>query len=134
MTPVVFFVLFCLASGPDAGAFGSGAIMKGPRSGLKSPPSTREAPTSCVEIVFLESIRCYQKWISPIGGGRCGFRPSCSQYGFSAIQTEGPLVGLLMTADRLTRCNIWKRPGPDYFLLPTGKLYDPLSNNLLFEK
>jgi hypothetical protein len=39
-----------------------------------------------------------------------------------------------MTADRLTRCNIWKEPGPDYFLLPNGRLYDPISNNLLVEK
>jgi uncharacterized protein len=108
--------------------------MKGPQVGSRPPSSIQELPTSSVGIVFLESIRFYQKWISPIGGERCGFRPSCSRYGYAAIQTWGPLVGLMMTGDRLTRCNIWKRPGPDYLLLPNGRLYDPPSNNLLFER
>jgi len=50
-----------------------------------------------------------------------------------SIREQGPLTGLFMTADRLTRCNIWKEPGPDYTLLPNGKLYDPPSHNLLFD-
>jgi len=108
--------------------------MKGPHVGSRPPSSTQELPTSCIEIALLESIRFYQKWISPIGGDRCGFRPSCSRYGYAAIQTRGPLVGLMMTGDRLTRCNIWKSPGPDYLLLPIGRLYDPPSKNLLFEE
>ncbi|MFH0997561.1 MAG: membrane protein insertion efficiency factor YidD [Pseudomonadota bacterium] len=105
--------------------------MKGPHN-LQSS-STRELPTSCVQIAFIESIKFYQKRISPIGGNRCGFRPSCSRYGYEAVTTQGPIMGIMMTGDRLTRCNIWKSPGPDYFLLPNGRLYDPLSNNLLVE-
>lgn len=105
--------------------------MKGPR--IKSfhlPP--QEDLTSSVEVAFLGAIRLYRMRLSPIGGpDRCGFRPSCSTFGTMAIKDEGPLVGLLMTADRLMRCHIWKKPGPDYPLLPSGKLYDPPSRNLL---
>jgi hypothetical protein len=36
-----------------------------------------------------------------------------------------------MTADRLTRCNIFKVPGPEYHLLPDGRLLDPVSANTL---
>ena len=108
--------------------------MKGPHADTRQSSSTREPPTSCVQVAFLESIKFYQKWISPIGGDRCGFRPSCSRYGYAAVATQGPLVGLMMTGDRLTRCNIWKKPGPDYLLLPNGRLYDPPSNNLLLEQ
>lgn len=116
-------------------ASGSENKMKGPQAEVHRPQPPQEDSASSVAMVFLESIRFYQKWISPIGGGnRCGFRPSCSAYGYSAIKTQGPLVGVMMTADRLTRCNLWKRPGADYFLLPGGRLYDPVSKNLLSEK
>ncbi|GEM_PF-3711600 len=104
------------------------------RAATLQSASAHEPPTSSAQIAFLEFIRFYQKWISPIGGDRCGFRPSCSQYGYEAIATQGPVVGIMMTGDRLTRCNIWKSPGPDYFLLPNGRLYDPISNNLLVDK
>ncbi len=124
---------FWLALGVGIAAGASEAPMKGPHADTRQSSATREPPTSCVQIAFLESIKFYQKWISPIGGDRCGFRPSCSRYGYAAVATRGPFTGLMMTGDRLTRCNIWKEPGPDYVLLPNGRLYDPLSNNLLGE-
>jgi putative membrane protein insertion efficiency factor len=135
ISQALFLVFLWFAAGSDAGVTASESSMKGPRAGARPLVSTsRKVSTSCVEIAFLGAIGCYQKWVSPIGSGRCGFSPSCSQYARSALQSQGPLVGLMMTGDRLTRCHIWKRPGPDYFLLPTGKLYDPPSNNLLSEK
>jgi putative membrane protein insertion efficiency factor len=120
---------------PDSGisAGTSKGPMQGPHADNLQSSSTREPPTSCVQIAFLESIKFYQKRISPIYGNRCGFRPSCSRYGYEAVTTQGSIMGIMMTGDRLTRCNIWKSPGPDYFLLPNGRLYDPLSKNLLEE-
>jgi putative component of membrane protein insertase Oxa1/YidC/SpoIIIJ protein YidD len=50
-----------------------------------------------------------------------------------SIEEYGPVTGVMMTADRLMRCNIWKRPGPDYLLLPDGRLLDPPWRNLLGE-
>lgn len=110
------------------------AGMKGPHARSQRPATTEEVRTSSVELVFFQAIRSYQRWISPIGGERCGFRPSCSAYGYGAIAEQGPVTGIMMTADRLTRCNVWKRPGPDYPLLPNGKLYDPVSKNLLSDQ
>jgi len=37
-----------------------------------------------------------------------------------------------MIGDRQIRCNVFERPG--YTPLPNGKLYDPVSDNLLFKK
>ncbi len=110
--------------------------MKGPRKKVPYQQNVdRAVETSCVKLVFLGAIRLYQNRVSSTGGtDRCGFRPSCSAYGYTAIEEEGPLIGLLMTADRLTRCNLFKGPGPDYTLLPNGKLYDPPSKNLLFDQ
>ena len=130
---VLCILIFWLTFVPGIGAGASKGPMKGPHADNLQSSSTREPPTSCVQIAFIESIKFYQKRISPIGGNRCGFRPSCSRYGYEAVTTQGPIMGIMMTGDRLTRCNIWKSPGPDYFLLPNGRLYDPLSNNLLVE-
>jgi len=127
----LLIVLAAFAASDDVRA--SDTAMKGPR--IKShQPSPQQDPTSSVDVAFLGAIRLYQLRLSPIGGpDRCGFRPSCSTFSTMAIKEEGPLGGLLMTADRLIRCHIWKKPGPDYPLLPNGKLYDPPSRNLLCE-
>ncbi len=135
---IVLLILFllCFAGGPLSSALGSDLTMKGPREKVAHRQSENQAlETSCVKLVFLGAIRLYQKRVSSSGGtDRCGFRPSCSVYGYTAIEEEGPVIGLLMTTDRLTRCNIFKGPGPDYTLLPYGKLYDPPSKNLLFDR
>lgn len=125
---------FCLP-GFDAPASGSDFMMKGPETEPRGPGASGPIETSSVQIALLGMIKLYQHYVSPIGGvDRCGFRPSCSHYGYAAIQEQGPLIGLMMIGDRQTRCTIFKEPGPDYTLLPNGKLYDPVSKNLLFAK
>jgi putative membrane protein insertion efficiency factor len=112
----------------------SSFIMKGPREKAVHSVESQEIETSCITIAFFGAIQLYQKRISPVRGIECGFRPSCSHYARISIEEQGPVVGLMMTADRLTRCHIWKGPGPDYPLLPNGKLFDPPSRNLLFDR
>ena len=115
--------------------FGSGFMMKGPKTEQRGPDISEDVETSSVRVALLGLIKLYQRRVSSIGGpDRCGFRPSCSNYGYEAIKEQGPVIGLVMIGDRQTRCNIFKEPGPDYMLLPNGKLYDPISKNLLFEK
>jgi len=114
---------------------GSGFMMKGPKTEQRGPAISEDVETSSVRVALLGLIKLYQRRVSSIGGpDRCGFRPSCSNYGYEAIKEQGPVIGLVMIGDRQTRCNIFKEPGPDYTLLPNGKLYDPISKNLLFEK
>jgi putative membrane protein insertion efficiency factor len=108
--------------------------MKGPKEKTAHSSGSQKVETSCVTTAFLGAIQIYQKRIAPVRGIECGFRPSCSHYAASSIQEQGPIIGLMMTADRLTRCNIWKEPGPDYPLLPNGKLFDPPSRNLLLDR
>lgn len=110
-------------------------MMKGPVTEVRDLDGKDGLETSSVRVALLGLIRLYQRFVSPVGGvDRCGFRPSCSRYGSQAIQEQGPFMGMVMIGDRLTRCNIFKEPGPDYPLLPNGKLYDPVSHNVLFEK
>ncbi|MGE5839979.1 MAG: membrane protein insertion efficiency factor YidD [Deltaproteobacteria bacterium] len=108
--------------------------MKGPKEKTVHPSGNQKIETSCASEAFLGAIELYQRRIAPVRGIGCGFRPSCSNYAHLSIQEQGPVIGLLMTADRLTRCNLFKGPGPDYPLLPNGKLFDPPSRNLLFDR
>jgi putative membrane protein insertion efficiency factor len=111
----------------------SPSIMNAPR-----PPqhhhetlSTKPLETSVTRQVFLGVLDFYRGVISPVNGARCGFSPSCSTFGRQAVKEYGPFQGVMMTADRLTRCNIFKKPDADYSLLPNGRLFDPLFRNAL---
>ena len=123
---------FFLAA-PAVPSVASDFTMKGPGEAVHAHVRGDEIQTSSARVALLGLIGIYQQFVSPVGGvDRCGFRPSCSNYGRQAILSEGPVMGIILIGDRLTRCNIFERPG--YTRLPNGKLYDPVSNNLLFEK
>ncbi|MEN6321357.1 MAG: membrane protein insertion efficiency factor YidD [Syntrophaceae bacterium] len=128
----LFLVCSWLYFLPDGAA--SSFTMKGPKEKVVHSAGSQKIETSCLRVTLFGAIQFYQKRISPVRESNCGFRPSCSHYARISIQEQGPVVGIMMTADRLTRCNIWKEPGPDYFLLPNGKLFDPPLKNLLFDR
>ncbi|MBQ7185630.1 MAG: membrane protein insertion efficiency factor YidD [Alphaproteobacteria bacterium] len=54
-------------------------------------------------------IGVYQKFISPVFGGRaaCRFIPTCSEYTKTAIKKYGLVRGTIMGLRRISRC----RPG-----------------------
>ena len=133
-TLVISLVVACSVAALAHSAYASDIAMKGPKPPPRAPNLDQNLETSSVSIALLGAIRLYQKRISPIGGNRCGFWPSCSAYGYEAIKERGPILGIIMIGDRQIRCNIWKEEGADYTLLPNGKLYDPPSKNLLLEK
>lgn len=58
-------------------------------------------------------IKAYQFAVSPMIAPSCRFYPSCSAYGVGALQTHGPLKGLLLTVVRVCRCNPWNGGGLD---------------------
>ena len=71
--------------------------------------------------VFLLAIRFYQKTLSLDHGllrvlyprGFCRFNPSCSQYGYDAIEKYGVLKGSYMAIGRILRCQPWSKGGND---------------------
>ena len=62
--------------------------------------------------IGLGLIIAYQKltfWMPP----SCRYTPSCSHYGYEAIATHGPLLGLWLAVKRLLRCHPWGGSGHD---------------------
>jgi putative component of membrane protein insertase Oxa1/YidC/SpoIIIJ protein YidD len=71
------------------------------------------------------AIRFYQAYISSQDMPVCNFVPSCSQFGAEAISRLGVVRGVLLTSDRLQRCNgvSTSRYQIDY---NSGRLIDPI--------
>lgn len=68
-------------------------------------------------------IRLYQKMISSQDLPSCNFSPSCSNFGFQSIQQEGLFRGILLSADRLLRCNPFVTSG--HYTEGVEKYMDP---------
>jgi uncharacterized protein len=50
-------------------------------------------------------IRFYRRFLSPLMPPSCRYHPTCSAYALEAIQTHGPLRGLMLAIRRLLRCH-----------------------------
>lgn len=61
----------------------------------------------------LAMIKWYQKWLSPVLGANCRFRPTCSHYTYEAIARYGFFKGCWMGFWRILRCNPFSRGGDD---------------------
>ena len=74
-----------------------------------------------IRVFILKLIRIYQKTLSFDHGifrflfphGYCRFRPTCSEYGYQAIEKYGVIKGGLMAFWRILRCNPWSKGGFD---------------------
>ena len=63
--------------------------------------------------MFVEPIKIYRRFVSPMLPPSCRYWPSCSEYALQAIQKHGVLKGGLLGAWRVIRCNPWSRGGID---------------------
>lgn len=59
------------------------------------------------------TMRGYQLVLSPWVGRACRFLPTCSAYAIEALETHGPLRGLMRAAWRIARCHPWGGSGYD---------------------
>ena len=64
--------------------------------------------------IFLFPIAFYRKYLSGMKASpTCRFTPSCSAYAYKAINEWGVIVGLVLGAYRLLRCNPLCKCGED---------------------
>ncbi len=66
-----------------------------------------------MKYLALQIIRFYQKFISPMLPPSCRFVPSCSKYGYQAIDKYGFLKGGWLTIKRIGRCHPFNPGGYD---------------------
>lgn len=83
------------------------------------------------------TITLYKKFISPFQGKDiCNFSPTCSQFSKQVINGYGFLPGLIMTSDRLLRCNPSALQYLDFYYsnLKDGKIFDPPENHYILSQ
>ncbi len=66
-----------------------------------------------MKTIALNMIGLYQRRISPGRAPACRFQPTCSHYGYEAIERYGLLKGSGLILWRLLRCNPFNRGGYD---------------------
>ena len=66
-----------------------------------------------MRIALLGLIRLYQRTFSRGLPSSCRFYPSCSEYGYEAIERYGALRGGWMALKRVGRCHPWNPGGFD---------------------
>lgn len=63
--------------------------------------------------ILMLLIKLYQKAISPLMPPSCRFHPTCSNYGFEAIETHGALKGSWLAIRRISKCHPFHEGGFD---------------------
>jgi putative component of membrane protein insertase Oxa1/YidC/SpoIIIJ protein YidD len=101
---------------------------------IASTDTTIPAETGVVGTAAKLSLGVYRLFLSEQQEDVCVFRPSCSEYALQAIDSCGAIIGLLMIADRLERCN-WTalNYAPRYYAIDIAGgravLLDPIGPN-----
>jgi len=65
--------------------------------------------TNVLKLSGLCAIRAYQVFLSPLSRPVCRFDPSCSRYTLTAVSTAGLVNGIIMGAERISRCHACAR-------------------------
>lgn len=63
--------------------------------------------------ILMGLIRLYQKTLSRALPPSCRFEPSCSHYGYEAIEKYGALKGSWLAVKRVSRCHPFHPGGYD---------------------
>jgi len=72
----------------------------------------------------------FRKYISSADQDRCPMHPTCSTYCVEAIKKHGPVLGWIMTCDRLMRCGRDElKLSPPIWIEGKKRCNDPLSDN-----
>lgn len=133
---LVLFCVFCLFAVLSVSSVFSGEatdlafIRKvNPVTILKPQEVIRFNPSETSELKFAATglIRLYQKFISSQDNPACNFQPTCSRFGMACIREYGVARGILLTADRLLRCN-GSQSQHYHKDSVTGKYIDPVSD------
>lgn len=100
-----------MTSGP-AGAQPAGSPVGPDRADPSVEPGAPPRPGPVAAVLIL-LVRGYRRFLSPLLGQQCRFRPTCSTYGLKALQEHGALRGSWLTVRRIARCHPFNPGGWD---------------------
>lgn len=63
--------------------------------------------------VCIKLIKVYQFCLKPLFPSSCRHTPSCSHYALEAIESHGPVQGMILAIKRIVKCHPWGSWGHD---------------------
>lgn len=126
-------ILFCMVPSPAA----TKDAMQGPWDSRENKNETPIADNSVFssqpgEFSFnplLWIVRLFRSFLSSVDGPRCSMYPTCSHYSLLAFKKHGPVLGYIMTADRLIHESDEPRFVSRIEKHGYYRYYDPINNN-----
>ncbi len=91
--------------------------------GKNTPPVQKYNPLNAAFGGFLF---LYQNLLSPQFSAHCLYSPSCSEFSKQSIQKYGLLKGILLSSDRVMRCNRMAATGIHPLRIANNKVDDPV--------
>ena len=94
---------------------------------IRRPTSQNLAPRNLGVTILSAPIHFYRRYLSALLPPACRFQPSCSAYALEALQSHGPLRGLLLAVKRLSRCHpiAWLGGGSGFDPVPPHRHRSP---------
>lgn len=94
----------------------------------KRAPAPKFRQTNLPKIYLLGAVRFYQVAISPADGSSCELYPTCSGYAMDSLRKHGPIVGFVMTSERVMR-NHTGEYYPGIYKFGRWRNHDPVEFN-----
>jgi putative component of membrane protein insertase Oxa1/YidC/SpoIIIJ protein YidD len=106
MTTPLLLAILLLVTAPGDGVPEEAPWEPSPaRTWIQAPEVQTPGESSVVGSVIDLTLSVYRFALSEQQGDICVFYPSCSQYAEQAVDSCGVVLGILLIADRLERCN-----------------------------
>ena len=105
----------------------AGAASWGPWHVPPPAPTKARAPFGAGPLK--QAVHFFQRYISPVDGPRCPMYPTCSAYAVQALDRHGPVLGVMMTVDRLLHETDAAEHHHPVQVGGRVRFYDPVSNN-----
>jgi len=93
-----------------------------------SPAVSRPKQTAVPTLFLLGAVKFYQVAISPADGSSCMLYPTCSGYSVMTLRKHGPILGFVMTSERVMR-NHTGDYYPAIWKFGRWRNYDPVEAN-----
>ncbi len=116
-TPLFVFGIFLLANSEKSYSQSTGNHLDVISEHRHQQPQTQRKPIfrllgnsvvskyNPVSLTLSGMLYVYQRSISNTLSNRCIYHPSCSNFSAQAINEKGFVLGVLLTTDRISRCN-----------------------------